>query len=89
MGEKKLHLLLIVVEALLQAFVLQWMWLWFITPLGIPFLSYAQALGLCAGLELFVWPPKEPHDMGFFIQKLATNVLVLVIGAFVAPFVPK
>jgi uncharacterized membrane protein YesL len=41
-------LFLFLISAAIEGFVFSYLWLWFVTPLGVPEISLIHAIGMCA-----------------------------------------
>ena len=76
--------LLIILYVVYFGWVIQYLWLWFVVPLGVPLVSIPQALGLtlvAAALTGFkpVKPFKDPTKI---IAMILSPIMALGLGYF-------
>lgn len=67
---------LLSLSAILNGWVLTYLWLWFVTPLGLPSLSIAHAIGISCVISFLTYQyierPKEKEPLQSQISTLVT-----------------
>lgn len=85
---------LIVIDALIRGFVLSYLWLWFVVPLGVSEIGIAHAIGLATVVGMLTTNTSSSSDdskdtsgiIGTVIGHLLGPFLVLLIGYIVHSF---
>lgn len=80
-----INIMLTVIGAVLQVFLLTSLWAWFVVPIGVPAISYAQAFGLNLLVTYFqVRAPKvfksELFTPRTYRKKMGTQIGMQITG---------
>lgn len=76
---------LVLLSVVLQLLLLTSLWGWFVVPLGVSTIGYAQAFGLNLLITYFQVRNPKPFIKDLFIersyrQKLGTNICLMITG---------
>lgn len=75
--------LFIAVLVIVNTAVLVVLWAWFMTPLGLPQIGFAWALGLMCVAEMFTSTPPpvpEEHSLQHIVNLLCKPAMALIFG---------
>lgn len=76
---------LLFASAVLRGWVLSWLWLWFIVPLGAPDIGVAWAVGISVLMSMLAQSPKVDSDKGEDAgEKFAKAIALMLVSPLIA-----
>lgn len=82
-------ILIALLTSAFQAGVLSVLWLWFVTPLGVPGIGLIQAWGITLLVTLLVFDPsinRDTEGLANVFAKGMVAVFALIVGAILQAF---
>jgi hypothetical protein len=70
--------------ALLNGFMLSYLWEWFVVPLGVRSIRIAQAIGLAMIVSMLTYKHQEPKEDEDALSKLIASMTVKLVAFGIA-----